>query len=79
MVDHFSFQRFKKVDAADVTQRTAKVIQENSYYPFGMVMPGADLAFVSGDKNNYLYNGKELQEELGQYDYSFFNFLLRYS
>jgi RHS repeat-associated protein len=56
-------------DPADITQRTAKVIQENSYYPFGMVMPGADLAFVSGDKNNYLYNGKELQEELGQYDY----------
>lgn len=52
-------------DPADLTQRTAKVIQENSYYPFGMVMPGADLAFVSGDKNNYLYNGKELQEELG--------------
>jgi hypothetical protein len=44
-----------------------------------MVMPGADLAFVSRDKNNYLYNGKELQEELGQYDYSFFNFLLRHS
>jgi predicted RNA methylase len=54
MVDHFSFHRFKKVDAADVTQRTAKVIQENSYYPFGMVMRGADLSFVSRDKNNYL-------------------------
>ncbi|WP_232789193.1 RHS repeat domain-containing protein [Sphingobacterium sp. UDSM-2020] len=70
MTDHLGNVRATiTADPADLTQRTAKVIQENSYYPFGMVMPGADLAFVSGDKNNYLYNGKELQEELGQYDY----------
>lgn len=70
LTDHLGNVRATIIaDPTDATQRTAKVIQENSYYPFGMVMPGADLAFVSGDKNNYLYNGKELQEELGQYDY----------
>jgi RHS repeat-associated protein len=56
-------------DPGDATQRTAKVIQENSYYPFGLVMPNADINFAAGVKNNYLYNGKELQEELGQLDY----------
>ncbi|KIA91881.1 hypothetical protein OC25_18990 [Pedobacter kyungheensis] len=56
-------------DPADVTQQTARVIQENSFYAFGMVMPNAALNYVSGTKNNYLYNGKELQDALGVYDY----------
>ncbi|MCD4665862.1 MAG: RHS repeat-associated core domain-containing protein [Bacteroidales bacterium] len=50
------------------------VLQEDSYYPFGMTMGGLsyskpDLEF--GCKNKYLYNGKELQEEFGLdwYDY----------
>lgn len=56
-------------DPADVTQQIARVIQENSFYAFGMVMPNAGLNYVSGTKNNYLYNGKELQDALGVYDY----------
>ncbi|TKC06372.1 RHS repeat domain-containing protein, partial [Pedobacter frigoris] len=56
-------------DPADVTQRTARLVQENSYYPFGMVMPGADINYTAGNKNNYLYTGKEFQEELGEYDH----------
>jgi RHS repeat-associated protein len=36
------------------TGGTAKVVQENSYYGFGMVMPGS---VVSGDNNKNLYNG----------------------
>lgn len=56
-------------EPSDVTQLTARVIQENSYYPFGMVMPNPNINFAAGVKNNYLYNGKELQEELGQLDY----------
>nr|WP_294947388.1 DUF6443 domain-containing protein [uncultured Mucilaginibacter sp.] len=40
--------------------------QVNDYYPFGLVTGGA---FVSGIKNEYLYNKKELQEETGDYDY----------
>jgi RHS repeat-associated protein len=41
--------------------------QQDDYYPFGMeISSGA----VSSPKNEYLYNKKELQEELGQYDYA---------
>ncbi|TKC02766.1 RHS repeat domain-containing protein, partial [Pedobacter frigoris] len=56
-------------DPADVTQRTARLVQENSYYPFGMVMPGTDINYTAGNKNNYLFTGKEFQEELGEYDH----------
>ena len=48
-----------------------RILQYNSYYAFGDTMPGPGLEFVSGQKNSYLYNGKELQEETGLYDYGF--------
>lgn len=38
------------------------------YYPFGMEHADAT-AITPSPKNNYLYNGKELQDGLGQYDY----------
>ncbi len=40
------------------------VLQDNSYYPFGMKMEG--LAYVNPEQsspNKYLYNGKEFQED----------------
>jgi RHS repeat-associated protein len=40
------------------------VIQENHYYAFGMEMEGA-WATTTGTKNNYEYNGKELNEDFG--------------
>jgi RHS repeat-associated protein len=40
------------------------VIQENHYYAFGMEMEGA-WAAQTGTKNNYEYNGKELNEDFG--------------
>jgi len=40
-------------------------VQSDDYYPFGKTYD----SFVSGARNNYLYNGKELQDGLGQYDY----------
>ncbi|MDD3011524.1 MAG: DUF6443 domain-containing protein [Bacteroidales bacterium] len=47
----------------------AEMLQENHYYPFGqrLNLPG----YQSSDANPYLYNGKELQEDLGLrwYDY----------
>jgi len=47
----------------------AKVIQESHYYPFGLRM--ANTAVSNSTDNRYLYNGKELQSELGfgLYDY----------
>lgn len=46
------------------------VLQESDYYPFGLRM-GTEFSseeFKHND-NKYLYNGKELQEDLGWYDY----------
>ncbi len=41
------------------------VLQQTDYLPFGMEINRK----ISAPKINYTYNGKELQEELGQYDY----------
>ncbi len=43
----------------------AEVIQRDDYFAFGLRKMGTPNSNV----NKYLYNGKELQEELGQYDY----------
>ena len=47
----------------------ARVIQEDHYYPFGMTQSGN--GYVYGERNKYLYNGKEFQDDLGldMYDY----------
>ncbi|MGQ7855232.1 RHS repeat-associated core domain-containing protein [Pedobacter sp. WC2501] len=42
-----------------------EVIQRDDYYAFGLRETGSP----NSNTNKYLYNGKELQEELGQYDY----------
>jgi len=46
---------------------TARVIQEDEYYAFGL----SRQKYSFGDKNNYLYNSKEKQEEVltDEYDY----------
>ncbi|HEY0056438.1 MAG TPA: RHS repeat-associated core domain-containing protein, partial [Pedobacter sp.] len=63
--DHLGNNRVTiKPKTIDPTQ--ADIIQEKSYYAFGMEM---DLGLAKQDYHKYLYNGKELQEELGQYDY----------
>jgi len=46
------------------TGNGAKVIQENSYYGFGMVMPGSAVTTTPVPPNNNLYNGgSELQND----------------
>jgi RHS repeat-associated protein len=49
----------------DTQSGSATVQQQDDYYPFGLEINRN----VNGTKNEYLYNGKELQEELGVYDY----------
>ena len=50
---------------------TAEIVQEDSYYPFGMQMAGLSERASGIKPNQYLYNGKELHQEmgLGWYDY----------
>ncbi|WEA03845.1 DUF6443 domain-containing protein [Mucilaginibacter sp. SJ] len=43
----------------------ARKVQEDNYYPYGQEINYS----VSGTKNEYLYNKKELEEEIGDYDY----------
>jgi RHS repeat-associated protein len=54
---------------------TTEIVQENNYYPFGMMQKGYN-SIVNGVDNKYKFNGKELQDELGLnfYDYGFRNY-----
>jgi len=45
------------------TTGEVQTLQQDNYYPFGMQK------VASAGPNKYLYNGKELQSELGQLDY----------
>jgi RHS repeat-associated protein len=66
--DHLGNTRVVVVaDPSDNTQKTPKIVQLNSYYAFGSDMPKQ--SYLSGIKDEYLYNGKEYQEETGLYDY----------
>ncbi|OWK68722.1 hypothetical protein CBW18_20795 [Pedobacter sp. AJM] len=47
----------------DIYNGAVRRLQQDDYYAFGL------RKVVAGGTNKYLYNGKELQEELGQYDY----------
>ncbi|OJW17962.1 MAG: hypothetical protein BGO48_15380 [Mucilaginibacter sp. 44-25] len=56
---------WNSADAAN--QMTPQILQRNDYYAFGYAI--ASLTGASSPKNEYLYNGKELQEETDWYDY----------
>jgi RHS repeat-associated protein len=57
--DHLGNVRY----SFDIYAGAVRKLQEDDYYAFGKRRA------VTGGGNNYLYNGKELQDELGQYDY----------
>ncbi len=50
------------------TNGTVEANLKRDYYPFGMEHADAT-SITPSPKNNYLYNGKELQDGIGQYDY----------
>ncbi|MBW4889217.1 RHS repeat-associated core domain-containing protein [Mucilaginibacter sp. HMF5004] len=47
------------------SSHVARIIQKDDYYPYGLNYN----RYAFGTKNDILYNKKELQEEMGQYDY----------
>jgi len=49
----------------DSATGVARLVQQDDYYPFGMEINSS----FNSPKNEYLYNKKELQEELSEYDY----------
>ncbi|MCJ8208076.1 DUF6443 domain-containing protein [Mucilaginibacter sp. RS28] len=61
LTDHLGNNRVCFDDSSHV----ARVIQRDDYYPFGINYN----RYTFGTKNQKLFNGKEYQEELGQYDY----------
>ncbi|MGY4537394.1 RHS repeat-associated protein [Mucilaginibacter sp. UYNi724] len=64
--DHLGNTRVTiKPDAVNAT--LAVMLQQNNYYGFGSAI--TSLNYTVMPKNQYLYNGKELQEETGVYDY----------
>jgi RHS repeat-associated protein len=59
---------------------TSEIVEENNYYPFGLIQKGYNGGFNIGSGSaagqKYKYNGKELQDELGLnfYDYGARNY-----
>ena len=49
----------------DTKSGSAAILQRDDYYPFGLEID----TLTNSPKNEYLYNKKELQEEIQQYDY----------
>ncbi|WP_322974042.1 RHS repeat-associated core domain-containing protein [Pedobacter sandarakinus] len=53
----------------DIYNGAVRILQRDNYYAFGLRKSGLNGNGAVSLDNKYLYNGKELQEELGQYDY----------
>ena len=51
-------------------QGQAAIVQEDHYYPYGMVLGGQSYSTTS-TPNPFLYNGKELDKNTGYYQYGF--------
>ena len=67
LTDHLGNVRVTFKEDAD---GKAEIIQEDSYYPFGLRQSGQHFANTEL-LNKYLYNGKELQDQTGNYSFGF--------
>ena len=68
--DHLGNTRISFADRdLDGMVSTYEVLNEFHYYPFGLEMQGDWTSSTAIMKQNYRYNGKELNEDLGLYDY----------
>ncbi|MDP4291748.1 MAG: RHS repeat-associated core domain-containing protein [Bacteroidota bacterium] len=59
------------IDNFQLSTTSGPVLEQNDYYPFGMLNNALSVPALSDPVNNYKYNGKELQKELslGWLDY----------
>jgi RHS repeat-associated protein len=62
LTDHLGNSRV----SFDSSHGGSTALQTEDYYPFGLI---ASQPYVTSPPNHYLYNRKELQDELTQYDY----------
>jgi len=70
--DHLGSVRvtYSDIDGNGTIDYGSELLQENHYYPFGMVWEGTRLMPEAPNVvNPYQYNGKELNEEIGWLDY----------
>ncbi|MBX7243657.1 MAG: RHS repeat-associated core domain-containing protein [Bacteroidia bacterium] len=63
--DHLWNVRFLFTDTD--TDGVPEILQEDAYDPWGIRLAG--LSYTQGEKNRFLYNGKEQVKGLGWYDY----------
>lgn len=55
--------------AVNAATNAHTILQVNNYYAYGNMAPYVEGNLVSGTKYNYLYGGKEIQDETGWYDH----------
>ncbi|GGB70245.1 hypothetical protein GCM10007424_07730 [Flavobacterium suaedae] len=65
-----------KILEAEIEKVNFEILEENSYYAFGMKHEGYNVVNATDPALKYKYNGKELQDEmgLGWYDYQARNY-----
>ncbi len=64
---------FDELDLKVYGTEKAVIVQENHYEPFGMTLKGLDYVLNEKYKNQQLFGGKELTEDLGLEGYDFVN------
>ena len=69
--DHLGNNRllYEDINNNGIPEVPNEIVQEDHYYPFGMAMSGPWMSIAGKDGSAYRYNGKELNEDLGLYDY----------